>query len=178
MLMPEAGTWIIIQSYKHDGTLHRCWDHNFLVEETADFYIVASKKTKVTEADGRRWYTREPAITFFSKDRWFNVICMLKEDGVNFYTNIATPTICDQGKLKYIDYDLDIKLFPNNGIRILDEKEYARHREAFQYSEALHQAIQKEMLAIKRKMENRDFPFIDQVVIDYYDRFLIDKKNA
>ena len=55
-----------------------------------------------------------------------NVIAMFKEGkGICYYVNIASPTLYDDGFLKYIDYDLDVKLYPDGVERTLDENEYA-----------------------------------------------------
>ena len=59
--------WIEIQGYKHDGRMHRIWDNVFVVEETEEYIVVASTKTKVIEHDFRVWYTKEPAIMIFFK---------------------------------------------------------------------------------------------------------------
>ena len=53
---------VLIHCYKHDGSVHRCWDKGFVLEETDKHFIVINNRTLVTESDGRKWYTREPAI--------------------------------------------------------------------------------------------------------------------
>jgi len=163
--------WIQVQSYKHNGTLHRCWDRNFVIDDNEDFIVVASRRTKVTEGDGRRWYTHEPAVTVFSKKEWYNVICMLKSDGVNFYCNLASPTLIDKGMAKYIDYDLDIKLFPDHSTRILDQNEYEKHKTQLNYGDDLDAVIQKTVGIITEKMHKKEFPFQADVVIKYFDAF-------
>ena len=47
----------------------------------------------VTESDGRRWVTREPAIVYFHKKYWFNIIAMIRDNGISYYCNMASPTI-------------------------------------------------------------------------------------
>ena len=121
--MSLFGHWLAIQCYKHDGSLHRCWDRGLVLANNDDYIVIATKKAKVMENNGRRWFTKEPAVTIFSKKEWWNVICMLKEDGICYYCNIASPALINNKMIKYIDYDLDAKLFPNGDIRILDEKE-------------------------------------------------------
>ncbi len=170
--MIERGMWVQIQSFKHDGSLHRFWDQALVLEVTPEMYVVASKRTKVTEADGRRWYTREPAITFFSRKYWYNVIAMIKDDGIYFYCNIASPTLEQDKTLKYIDYDLDLKLYPTNAIKILDEKEYERHKEKYNYSRKLDFILNKEVDFIYRLMEKRAFPFKEEAVHRYYEDYL------
>jgi Uncharacterized domain/protein associated with RNAses G and E len=46
---------------------------------------------------------------------------MIRDNGVSYYCNLATPYVLDKEALKYIDYDLDVKVFPDgeNGCLIL-----------------------------------------------------------
>src|SRR5699024_11392416 len=76
---------IQIKSYKHDGSLHRVWDSSIVLKGTEKVVIGANDKTVVTEGDGRSWITREPAICYFHVERWFNIIGMLKTDGIHYY---------------------------------------------------------------------------------------------
>ena len=50
---------------------------------------------------------------------------MLREDGVYYYINMSSPFVYDNKSLKYIDYDFDVKVFPDMSYMILDEDEYA-----------------------------------------------------
>ena len=74
--------------------------------------------------------------------------------------------------IKYIDYDLDAKLFPNGDIKILDEKEYLRHKETYKYTDDLDQVLRYTIKTIIKKMEDRVFPFDDDRIKNYYDKFL------
>ncbi|MFA5503168.1 MAG: DUF402 domain-containing protein [Erysipelotrichia bacterium] len=171
--MSYIGRWIQIQSYKHDGRLHRQWDRGLVLEDDDDFIVIASKRAKVIEANGRRWFTKEPAVSVFSKKNWFNVICMLKKEGIIYYCNIASPSLIDDNKIKYIDYDLDVKLMEDNTIRFLDEKEYQIHRKFYSYSDKLNEILKFQVEEIEQMMTKREFPFIDQEILDYYDDFLM-----
>ncbi len=86
----------------------------------------------MTESDGT-WITREPAIVYFHSEYWFNVICMFREDGIYYYCNLSSPFVCDEEALKYIDYDLDIKVYPNGKYHLLDEDEYEQHMNQMNY---------------------------------------------
>lgn len=165
------GKWVQIHSFKHNGKIHRYWEKNYVLEETEEYFITVSKRTKVVEADGRKWYTHEPAITFLSKKDWFNVIAMLKEDGVCYYCNIASPSIEDDEKIKYIDYDLDLKLYPDGNIKVLDEKEYEKHRDQYDYDNKLDEVLLNEVKKIHYLMVKRVFPFADEKVYKLYELF-------
>lgn len=75
------------------------------------------------------------------KDRWFNVIAQLKKDGIYYYCNIATPFVIEEKTIKYIDYDLDLRIFPNGSYKILDRLEYKYHKRIMHYSEDLDKVI-------------------------------------
>ena len=177
--MKIEGHWLGIQCFKHDGKLHRIWDRGYVLENNDNYLVIASKRAKVTESNGRKWFTKEPAITIFSKNEWWNIICMIKENGICYYCNIASPSVIDNDYIKYIDYDLDAKLFPSGEIKVLDEKEYQHHRDSYEYSEDLNAVLVFTMKDIVRRMNNKIFPFDDALVRNYYEEFLIvtKKKN-
>ncbi len=174
--MSAQHAWLKIQSYKHDGTLHRCWERNYVLLDNDDFFVTANHKTKVTEANGRRWYSKEPAISFFSKKDWYNVIGMIKDRGIVFYINIATPTLLHNGMLKYIDYDLDYKLFPDGYIMTLDEREFERHSQRYAYSEPLIKALKLTAKQIFKMLQEREYPFQMHVIQTLYQQFIKEKK--
>ena len=58
----SIGKWIRVQSYKHDGSLHRTWDNVMVIDVTDDYIVTGSCASRVVECDGRIWYTKEPAI--------------------------------------------------------------------------------------------------------------------
>lgn len=170
--MSIKGKWIKIQSYKHDGSLHRFWRKSFVLEDSDEWLIVASKRTQVIEANGRKWYTKEPAVSFFHKKDWFNIIGMIKEVGVVFYTNIASPTLVDGAVAKYIDYDLDVKRYTDKTIKFLDKNEFIRNINVYHYSEDLSKIIEHKQNQVVAMMKNDQFPYLEDEVKRFYEMFL------
>ena len=107
----------------------------------------------------------------FFKDIWMNVIAMFKKSGITYYVNLASPYIKDKGYIKYIDYDLDMKLYPNHNIRIIDVKEYAYHREKYQYGEDIDTILKYNINKIKNMMKDNEFPFVDEKISEFYERY-------
>lgn len=159
-----------------------------MVEENDDFWALASKASSVTESDGRRWVTKERAIFLLFKKKWMNVIAMFKDPcaihnkagqvigefpgGVCYYVNIASPTIFDKGFLKYIDYDLDVKLYPDGLEKTLDENEYIHHASTYGYDSDLEKAINRSLRTVKTMIDEKQFPFYDEAIEKLYNRFL------
>jgi len=173
-----VGKDLQIQSYKHDETLHRIWEKATVVEQTDEYVIVINKRTKVIEANGRFWHTREPSVTWFFTERWFNVIGIIKKDSIHYYCNIASPFLIDDEALKYIDYDLDIKVIEDYSYTTLDRNEYNKHKAKMEYPSELKVILEKELQALKVMIEQRIYPFNHETVRQYYREFLEDTKNG
>lgn len=136
------GDKLQIQCYKHNGKIHRVWDEAVLLDVKKNYMVFGNNRTLVTEAEGNAWKTKEPAIMYFFKDEWFNIICQLKKDGIYYYCNIASPYIIEDETIKYIDYDLDLRVFPTGEYKILDRLEYKRHQKLMRYSKELSTVIE------------------------------------
>lgn len=163
---------VVIHCYKHNGKIHRCWDSGYVLEDNEKEFILMNYHTLVSESDGRRWYTREPAICYFPKNEWYNVICMIRKTGVYFYCNIATPTLYDGEALKYIDYDLDLKVFPDYKYKILDQEEYEHHRKLMGYSDDLDHILKNELNELINMAMNKKGPFRPGFAQFWYDIFM------
>ena len=172
--MNYEGRWLRIQAYKHNGELHRAWSHGFVLEDNDRHIILISVRASVVEHDGRKWHTREPAVFIFFKQEWMNVIAMLKDEGqdISYYVNIASPAVIHANCIKYIDYDLDIKLFPGGSTKLLDQNEYERHAYSLDYSEDIKKTLALSVNNVYEMIKKRDFPFIDEEIYALYNEFV------
>jgi protein associated with RNAse G/E len=162
--------YITIHAYKHNGTLYRAWEDSKVLEENEDRIILMNDKVKVTEVDGRKWKTKEPAIIFFYKDKWFNIIVQFKEKGVFFYCNIASPYIVEEKTLKYIDYDLDLRVFPDGSYNILDQSEYDYHKQEMNYPKEMDIITNDAMEELINMCVNKIGPFDKKELEKYFSK--------
>lgn len=137
------GDKLQIQCYKHNGKIHRAWDEAVVLDIKKNYIVFGNNKTRVTEAEGSIWRTNEPAVMYYFKDKWFNIIAQLKKNGIYYYCNIASPFIIEENTVKYIDYDLDLRIFPNGEYKILDQLEYQYHKKIMNYSDDLDFVVNK-----------------------------------
>ena len=167
----RVGDRLTLHCYKHNGQILRISDEATVLDVTDDMLVCANYKTKVTENDGRSYKTREPAILIFYKDRWFNILGQLKKHGLFYYCNIASPYIVDNGVIKYIDYDLDLRVFPDGGFRVLDNNEYNYHKRIMNYSKEIDTIVRSELSSlIEFKRENTG-PFTPGLMEEYYEKY-------
>jgi len=162
--------FVTVHSYKHDGSLHRIWKKNRLVEEEDGLIVLFNPRSRVIEGDGRYWRPREDSLHFFYKDRWFNIMAMFRKTGIHYYANIASPFLWDEEALKYVDYDLDVKVFPDGTHKVLDMQEYERHEKRMDYPEELTVILERELANLIKMVENREGPFQKGLCEKYYER--------
>ncbi len=161
-----------IQCYKHNGKIHRAWDEAVVLDIKKDYIVFGNNKTRVTESEGTTWRTKEPAIMYFFKNKWYNVIAQMKRDGVYYYCNIATPYIIEENTIKYIDYDLDLRIFPKGEYKILDKLEYQYHKKKMNYSDDLDLVINSAMNELIRDYVSGDKTFSEKDNKNYLDIYL------
>jgi len=130
-----------IQCYKHNGKIHRSWDDAIVLDIKKDYIVLGNNKTLVTRSEGTSWKTKEPAIMYYFRNRWYNIIAQMKKTGTTYYCNIATPYILEDETVKYIDYDLDLRVYPNGDYKVLDKLEYQYHKKKMNYSDDLDLVI-------------------------------------
>lgn len=172
MKLPKEGDFITIQSYKHDGTLHRTWRDTMILKTTEHAVIGVNDHTLVTESDGRRWVTREPAIVYFHKKYWFNIIAMIRDSGISYYCNMASPHVIDQEALKYIDYDLDVKVFSDGEKKLLDVDEYKHHHKQMHYPAEIDFILKKHVKILVDWINNNKGPFSNSYITIWHKRYL------
>lgn len=169
----KTGDKVFVQSYKHDGSLHRTWSKALVLDVMEHCVVVVTDHSWVVEADKRRWLTKEPAICFYFDNRWFNIISMVRKTGIYYYCNIASPSLYDGEAVKNIDYDLDVKIFPDESYMILDENEYAYHSNKMNYPEEIKEIIDKELKDLLNMIENKKDPFnfsyMNNYIVKYFD---------
>ena len=167
----KKGQRLQIQCYKHNGKIHRCWDEAVLLDKKEDYMVFGNEKTLVTEAEGSTWRTKEPAIMYFFKNRWYNIIVQLKKDGITYYCNIATPFIIEDNTIKYIDYDLDLRIFPNGSFKILDRGEYKYHKKIMNYPDNLDIAIRSALSELITDYRKKDPAFNKKLNLAYNEEY-------
>ena len=168
----KVGDKLEIHCYKHNGKFYRQSDEAVVLDIKEDYIVVGNRKTTILRSDGRVTQTKEAAILFFFKKRWFNIIGQLKEYGTYFYCNIATPYIIDENVIKYIDYDLDLRVFPNGSFKILDRMEYKYHKKQMNYSSRLDFILKYELGNLIDMVRKKEAPFNKKTIEKYHQIYL------
>lgn len=172
----KIGKKYIIHAYKHNGDIYKSWSEAIFLDETPEYYVFANKNVVVTEKYGKKWKTREPAVLFYFKNDWFNVIAQMKKNGIYFYCNIATPLSIEKNVIKFIDYDLDLRIFPDRTYKILDRSEYNLHKDIMNYPKELDKIVNYELKKLIKKYRN-GYEIFNKRLISYYNNQYFKIKN-
>ena len=167
----KVGDKVEIHCYKHNRKLHRQSDETTIIDIKEDYIVCGNNKTTIVDSDGSVRKTKETAILFFYKKNWFNIIGQLKDYGIYYYCNIATPYIVDENVIKYIDYDLDLRVFPNGSFKILDRMEYKFHKKQMNYSKQLDFILKYELGNLIDKVRKKEEPFDKESLKKYYEKY-------
>lgn len=168
----KVGDVLKMHCYKHNGTIHRTWNEAVVLDIIDDILICGNYKTLVTEKNGKTHNTKELAIIFFYQKRWFNVFAQFKKRGLYYKCNIASPYLIDEDIIKFIDYDLDLKVYPDSYFKVLDKNEYKYHKKIMRYSEELDKILKSELNELIKMKEQEMGPFNKEVVYKYQKKYL------
>ena len=168
----KVGDKLEIHCYKHNGKIDRISGEALVLDVAEDYLVCANNKVKITESDGKTHRTKETAILFFYKNEWFNILAQLKKFGLFYYCNIATPYIIDDNVIKYIDYDLDLRVFPNGSFKVLDRNEYKYHKKQMHYSNRLDFILKYELGSLIERVRIKKDPFNKKAIEKYYEKYL------
>ena len=172
----KVGDKLTIHCYKHNGKIDRISGEAIVLDETDEYLVCANNKVKLIENDGRSHRTKEIAILFFYKKEWYNILAQLKKYGLFYYCNIASPYIIDGNIIKYIDYDLDLRVFPDGSFKVLDRGEYQYHKKIMNYSKKIDKILRDELTVLIEKVRNKEYPFDKETTKKYYEEFKRIKK--
>ena len=139
--------------------------------------ILINDRSSVIDGDGRNWKTKEPAVCYFYKKKWFNIICMLRNKAIYYYCNLSSPYVHDEEGIKYIDYDLDVKVFLSGDKIILERDEFEFNQRDFGYTDELIEIIEKELKSLLDMIDRKETPFNSESVYAEYDLFLKETSN-
>lgn len=174
----KVGQKYRVQCYKHNGKVYQSSDDTYILDIKDDYIVCGNYMVNITDANGQNYKTKELAILFFYKRSWFNCIAQLKKTGLYYYCNIATPYIIDEDVIKYIDYDLDLRVYPSGNYKVLDNNEYNYHKRKMRYSDEIDIIVNKELEKLIEKVQKKEIPFNKEIINYYKNKYFLLINNS
>jgi protein associated with RNAse G/E len=131
----HIGQRVQVEAYHSDGTRYRWWVAT--VEEVDDERVVvfAPAGHRVTGLD-RSWSARHAIRTYFWTGRRYSLLEVYQPDGTldQVYVNINGLVQVEDGRLTFVDYELDVSYRPPAPPVILDQDEFEEAAASYGYS--------------------------------------------
>ena len=156
---------INVQAYKHDGELYKQWTGAKVVTLRENIVIIALINSKVVKENRNKYVTREPLIWIFDKNKNWNTSITIRKGQPYFYINIASMPIFEEGTLKYIDYDLDVKNYPGKEVQIVDQSEFEANKVKYDYSDKLVNIIEETAKEVLDAIATNSYPFDNEKIV-------------
>ena len=82
-----------------------------------------------------------------------------------------TCSIIEEGTIKYIDYDLDLRVFPDGAFKVLDRGEYKYHKGMMNYSDELDKILKSELSNLIELVRKKEGAFKPGSIEKYYEKY-------
>lgn len=145
------------RALKHQGDVSKVFQNQTIVLDNDDVIVLYSDKgTRVDEVrKNSHWISHYAAYKVLPKNGLYNFIIVEKENGNEYYCNLAsTPAITDNS-VDYIDYDIDIVLSPDGDITVYDVEEFHERRVQHNYPDDLVAELLKEQTTVEKALHER-----------------------
>ncbi len=159
--MQNSNESITINSRKFDGTIHRTWTANLVERKDKLLSFIGKFEKEINHSKlgliGRGTISYE----FYWLDGWFNIFRFHEPDGSlrNFYCNVNMPPRFENKVLDYIDLDIDVLVWKDFSVEILDTDEFTENSKKYEYSVEIKNKTTESLRKILELIENRSFPF-------------------
>ena len=155
---------VFVRASNYDGSSH--WEHPALLIRESDSLLITQTASGLEISTERGpWNSPYDTRGHYWPDRWFNVI-RLEEPGRGlngFYCNIATPAQLDGEDLRYVDLQLDVRVFVSGeewSYAVLDADEFEAARRRYGYPDDLIVRCRRAVDEVIALVEARAFPFV------------------
>ena len=152
---------ITINSRKFDNSIHRSWKCKLIEKSNSLMVFVGEFEKEVVHKELGVIRRGTISYEYYWTDRWYNIFRFHEPVGGlrNFYCNVNMPPIFSNGVLDYVDLEIDILVWSDFRIEILDTDEFEQNTKRFSYSDKLRLKVQESVKGLKTMIEKREFPF-------------------
>lgn len=159
--MPDRYNSVKINSRKFDGTIHRSWNARLVEKRNELLVFVGEFETEVKHRHLGVIRRKTVSYEFYWINRGYNVFRFHEPDGElrNFYCNLNLPPFFENDVLDYVDLDVDVLVWKDFSVQILDLDEFEENAILFGYSEELRETVDKNLKELLSLITEKSFPF-------------------
>lgn len=152
---------IVINSRKFDGEIHKSWKAELISETNELLTFKGIFETEVKHSILGVIRRGTVSYEYYWQNEWFNVFRFHEPEGDlrNFYCNINLPPKFVNGVLDYIDLDIDVLVWKDFSLQVLDLDEFEAHALKYNYSEEMKRKVNSTLDKLLSMIEQKTFPF-------------------
>jgi uncharacterized protein len=153
---------VTVRVLKYDGTEYRRWDATLARQDGQMIVLDAEFESDVQHDLLGEIPRGTKTVEYYWLDRSYNVFRFLEPDNTTklYYCNVNMPPMLTNGRLSYVDLDIDILVRPDFSYEIMDLEEFAANAERYLYPEHVKTQAQKAVAELISMIEGRQFPFV------------------
>jgi uncharacterized protein len=158
--------WWRIAAHKYDRRLHSALPAELIRDDGQQVVFRVQPDAVIHHVTrGMSLPINRRSTMVFWRACWYNVyLNYSRTDSAvfdHYYCNVGLPPTVDaaQRTLRFVDLDLDVRIWPDGQHAILDEDEFAAHRVQFAYPPDVAQRAQRTVDTILAAWHARQFPF-------------------
>jgi protein associated with RNAse G/E len=118
---------------KYDGRPHRLLEAINLGEDEYGLWAGSLPGTRAQRADGT-WVTIDHhRVRLFPRGQWWSALFNDTPHPTRVYCDITMPPEFGVNSVTAIDLDLDVRLYRDGSVKVMDEDEFATHQHLYAY---------------------------------------------
>lgn len=152
---------ITVNSRKFDQSIRRTWKCRFLKRNGSLIECIGEFDEEVEHPQLGLIRRGTVSHEYYWLDRWYNVFRFQEPNDKlrNFYCNIAMPPTFENGVLDYVDLDIDVLVWKDFTVEILDREDFERNTVTFDYSDEMKSKVVESLAYLIQAIEAQRFPF-------------------
>lgn len=151
---------ITINSRKYDGHIRRTWPGG-LISQSEDLLVVVGRFQEDVQHDDLG-LIKQGTVSFehFWPRRWYNIFRFHEPDGRlrNYYCNVTMPPTFADDVIDYVDLDLDVIVWPDEGYEVLDRDDLEKNTIKYGYPSEVVANAEKSLAELIALIESGQLP--------------------
>lgn len=146
-----------------DGTRKRSWSCTVLQADEGSLILEGVFEHDVEHRDLGVIARGTRSVEYFPAGKWFSVFIFYRPDGQlrNFYCNICLPIKVIEDRIEMVDLDIDIVVWPDGRVQVLDEDDYAENVARLFFSESIQLGVNDAVSELMELISTRSWIFAE-----------------
>ena len=159
--MTELGPEITVTARDLAGNIKKSWNCRRLNSEGSTLILLGEFAEEVEHSELGLIRSGTLSYEYFFPNRWYNIFRFEEPSGRlrNWYCNITMPPEVSDHAVDYIDLDIDVLIWPDRSLRILDVEEYEENARKHDLSEEAREQVSLALTEVLAAFRDEKFPF-------------------